>query len=783
MKSKFFKSILLTAITTFLLLPGNSRAQDNVGIGTNTPDASAILEMLSSNKGVLVPRMNTASMLAIPTPANSLLIYNTDSMCYCFYRQPTAAWFSLCSLSGGGSGSMGATGATGAAGINGATGATGAAGINGATGATGATGIGTTGATGITGATGPVGPTGAGSGSPGPTGATGATGIAGVNGTTGATGTAGAAGITGATGATGLAGINGTNGVTGATGATGTAGTTGATGTAGATGATGTAGATGVTGTTGTAGTTGVTGATGPSWTITSNNYNTNGTQSIVTTIPSTITSTSGAWLTTGNSGLVAGTNYIGTNDAVDFVVKTAASERMRVLGSAGNNGNVLVNSATSASPTTDVFAAYGFGYAGAINATATMAYPISGYSAGTAAGIYGENTGTGQGVYGSSVSTGFGVLGDNSATGIGVEGIGTNGVGTAGIIPAAGTNVTAAVYGQNNGLGDASDFVINNAANARVGVFATTNGTGRASELQITNAASTANALAVFNAGTGRTGNFQQSAATFNTQVLFASSVAASTNANHAAVWGQSSGIQAGVFLAALSNNGTIALQGLASSATNVTSVGVKGQTLATNINAVGVWGQSPVGGVGVFSNGDLVASGAKAFCIDHPLDPQNKLLKHFSIESNEVLNMYRGNVILDGNGEATVELPDYFSAININFSYNLTAVGAQANLYIKKEISDRTFEIAGGKPGQKVSWVVYADRNDPYIKQHPENVKNEIEKTGEWAGKYLRPELYGQPAEMEIFHNKIQPQKTEESSNPLQLPVQKPFTRKANR
>jgi hypothetical protein len=781
MKKTLLKSIAILGFITSMTLPLNSFAQNNVGIGTTTPDASAILEMLSTNKGILVPRMNTAGMNAIAAPANSLLIYNTDSLCYCFYRVPTTSWISLCTGGSGGAGSVGPTGATGSAGI---------AGAAGATGATGATGTGTTGATGATGPTGLTGATGFGAGTPGATGVTGPTGSAGI---AGATGLAGATGVTGAVGSTGAAGATGVTGLTGATGLAGATGVTGATGITGVTGAVGATGVTGATGLVGATGVTGATGATGPNWTITSNNYNANGTQSIITSIPSTITSSTGAWLTTGNAGLTAGTNYIGTNDAVDFVVKTggaaATNERMRVLGA--TTGNVIVNSAVSISPTTDLFSAYGFGYPGAINTTATLTYPISGYSAGTAAGIYGENTATGQGVLGTSVSTGIGVWGDNSAGGTGV--VGTNnatGVGVFGFVTAPATAVSDAVIGQMNALGSAGTFQIANAANASNAFWAITNGTGRAAEIQQNNATAAAIGLASFHAGLGRAGNFQttnaantqpalfgsnvsnarvasfqNTLATMNTQVLFATTSSTdATTATHAAVWGQTNGVNAAVFLAALANNNTVALNAQATGLGAVNSIGIVGVSAGTGF-PIGVFGQAATPGDAVFANGDMTSTGAKLFTIDHPLDPQHKLLKHFSIESNEILNVYRGNVILNGNGEATVELPSYFDAININFSYNLTAIGSKADLFVKSEISNRQFEIAGGKPGQKVSWVVYADRNDPYIQQNPAVKENEVQKPDGWDGKYLQPQLFGASEEQGIFYYlKKEVQKTDE-------------------
>lgn len=66
---------------SLLLMVGKIQAQ-NVGIGTNTPDASAKLEVQSADKGVLVPRISIPNLSAaapVITPATSLLVYNTNT--------------------------------------------------------------------------------------------------------------------------------------------------------------------------------------------------------------------------------------------------------------------------------------------------------------------------------------------------------------------------------------------------------------------------------------------------------------------------------------------------------------------------------------------------------------------------------------------------------------------------------------------------------------------------------------------------------------------------------
>jgi hypothetical protein len=126
-----------------------------------------------------------------------------------------------------------------------------------------------------------------------------------------------------------------------------------------------------------------------------------------------------------------------------------------------------------------------------------------------------------------------------------------------------------------------------------------------------------------------------------------------------------------------------------------------------------------------------DLIIAQSKDFRIDHPLDPENKYLFHASLESDEMANIYNGNVKLDKNGKALVELPHWFDALNENFRYQLTPIGAPGpNLYVAEEIKNNKFEIAGGTDGMKVSWQVVGTRKDKYATENPlqvEKLKNE--------------------------------------------------------
>lgn len=175
-------------------------------------------------------------------------------------------------------------------------------------------------------------------------------------------------------------------------------------------------------------------------------------------------------------------------------------------------------------------------------------------------------------------------------------------------------------------------------------------------------------------------------------------------------------------------------------------TSYGANGQNFGLFASA-----DSPEG-FAVYAAGDLAVSGEKAFMIDHPLDPTNKVLMHYTNEGPEPTNTYRGNAMLDAQGEADVELPEYFESINRDATYQLTPVGApMPGLFIASEVVGNRFRIGGGVPGMKVSWAITGIRNDAWTKTH--GVRKEWDKPAAWKGRLLTPTAWGQPLEAGIF------------------------------
>lgn len=165
---------------------------------------------------------------------------------------------------------------------------------------------------------------------------------------------------------------------------------------------------------------------------------------------------------------------------------------------------------------------------------------------------------------------------------------------------------------------------------------------------------------------------------------------------------------------------------------------------------SGVGVYGYSDTGSAGYFE-GDVTVLGtlSKAggsFQIDHPLDPESKLLQHSFVESPDMLNVYDGIVAAGPNGEATVEMPAWFDALNTDIRYQLTPIGSFAPLYVKSKVNKGRFTVAGAAPGQEVSWQLTGIRRDAWAEAH--RIEVELEKTSDQKGRYLHPLEHGQPA-----------------------------------
>ncbi|QGK74451.1 hypothetical protein [Flavobacterium sp. SLB02] len=82
----------------FFLITSIGNAQ--IGIGTTTPDATSIVDITSTTKGMLAPRMTTIQRNAITTPAQGLLVYDTDLKSFYYFSTPSG-WLPLLNSSVG----------------------------------------------------------------------------------------------------------------------------------------------------------------------------------------------------------------------------------------------------------------------------------------------------------------------------------------------------------------------------------------------------------------------------------------------------------------------------------------------------------------------------------------------------------------------------------------------------------------------------------------------------------------------------------------------------------
>ncbi len=141
-----------------------------------------------------------------------------------------------------------------------------------------------------------------------------------------------------------------------------------------------------------------------------------------------------------------------------------------------------------------------------------------------------------------------------------------------------------------------------------------------------------------------------------------------------------------------------------------------------------------------------------AKFFEIDHPMDPENKIMKHACIESDEYKNVYDGTIVTDNLGYATITLPAWFESLNEKFRYQLTIIdegdvaGDLVSARVVRKVANGEFAIKTSVPNVEVSWQITGVRKDAWAKANP--IQVETDKVGEFKGTYIRPEAYGLPA-----------------------------------
>ena len=202
------------------------------------------------------------------------------------------------------------------------------------------------------------------------------------------------------------------------------------------------------------------------------------------------------------------------------------------------------------------------------------------------------------------------------------------------------------------------------------------------------------------------------------------------------AAVYGLASGIGVGVF-----GQGLVGVFGQTNGFE--TSQAIRGDNGSSN--TVGYAGAF-LGRVGVF--GTLFKEGG-AFKIDHPLDPANKYLNHSFIESPDMKNLYDGVVTLDENGEALVELPEWFEALNRDFRYQLTCIGGHAPVFIADEIDRPSLPHRRRLAGPE--GVVAGHRRSATIRTRRTTASSSKKsKPRSEKGTYMYPDGYGMPRSM---------------------------------
>ena len=91
MKSLIQATLILLIVNCFFI--NSTTAQISINADGTTPDASAMLDITSTDKGILIPRMDSTSRMNIVNPAIGLMVYDTDENSFWYYNG--TAWTSI----------------------------------------------------------------------------------------------------------------------------------------------------------------------------------------------------------------------------------------------------------------------------------------------------------------------------------------------------------------------------------------------------------------------------------------------------------------------------------------------------------------------------------------------------------------------------------------------------------------------------------------------------------------------------------------------------------------
>ncbi|MEQ1823929.1 MAG: hypothetical protein ABL949_15585 [Fimbriimonadaceae bacterium] len=481
------------------------------------------------------------------------------------------------------------------------------------------------------------------------------------------------------------------------------------------------------------------------------------------------------------SSGIAYGGDFRAVSDQGRGILANASSPTGVTYGGLFQCFSTTGRGIAGISTATSGFAVGGFFTSNSPDGKAV--YGVSNAASGLSYGVYGKtSSAAGYGVYSDGNMSASGVISGNGSglTALNASNISSGtiaaarlpvpmslsgSVGAAGVISGTNSSTTGrGVYGGSTA-----------ASGTTYGVYGESSSTSGRGVLGFVGAATGSTVGGLFTSASS-TGKAVWGRATSSTGVNFGVyGDTASTDgiAVHGDATATSGNTYGGRFLSA-SNSG-VGVSGVATASTATSNSGVFGGSNSTagrgvygfvgiNGPTYGVYGYANATGYAVFAQGRTGASGTKSFRIDHPADPENKYLLHYSSESPTPQNFYAGNIVTDSKGYAWVELPAYFADINANFKYQLTVIGEDfAQAIVSKEIRDNRFQIRTSAPRVKVSWRVEADRNDRWVQRY--GAPTEVNKEGVEVGTYQRPELYGKPAEMGIERH---PEKRAEIPSP---------------